>query len=190
MKPFSMLAHLASIFTRFTLEVLLASVLMLYGCGDNILTWQEEVKLLDGRVITVTQKRRIDGENVEREAWLTFWLPEGGTNEIVWHENLDVLILNVHQNRIYVVGSPGTEREFRQYGSPTPSYIGYRYENGQWMRLPFNEIPAAIYHTNMYFENMAITKLNRVSLVDKENLMKNDRYPSALKKIDPSSKVH
>jgi hypothetical protein len=175
---------------RMTLGFVLATVPMLGGCSDNTITWQEEVKLLDGRVITVTQKRRIDGDRIEREAWLTFKLPEFSDKEIVWHENLDILVLNVYQSKIYVVAIPGTEREFRQYGSPMPSYIGYKYDNGQWLRLPFNEVPPAIYHTNMYFENMDITKLNHVSLAVKEELVMDERYPSELKVIDPSSKKH
>jgi hypothetical protein len=175
--------------TILILGVTIINVFGFLGFG-NTLTWQEEVKLLDGRVITVKQKRRIDGSNIEREAWLTFKLPEFGNKEIVWHESLDVLVLNVYQGKIYIVGIPGTEREFRQYGSPMPPYIGYRYGSGQWIRLPFNEIPPAIYQTNMYFENMAITKLKRVSLADKEELMKNERYPNELKKIDPSSQKH
>lgn len=184
-------------YTKETLGLLVAIVIVgismdafgFLGFG-NTLTWQEEVKLLDGRVITVTQKRRIDSDRIEREAWLIFKLPEFSNKEIVWHESLDVLVLNVYQGKIYIVGIPGTEREFRQYGSPMPSYIGYRYDSGQWIRIPFNEIPTNIYQTNMYFENMAITKLKRVYLADKEELMKNDKYPNELKKIDPYSKKH
>lgn len=174
--------------TILVLGVTIMNVFGFLGFG-NTLTWQEEVKLLDGRVITVTQKRRYE-RKMPREFWLTFKLPEFGNKEIVWHESLDVLVLNLYQGKIYIVGIPGTEREFRQYGSPMPSYIGYRYDSGQWIRLPFNEIPTAIYQTNMYLENMVIAKLKRVSLADKEELMKNDRYPNELKKIDPFSQKH
>jgi hypothetical protein len=172
------------------LFLLLISVPFIGGCGASTITWQEEVKLLDGRVITVTQKRRIDGEKIEREAWLTFKLPEADNKEIVWHENLDVLVLNVYQNKIYIVGIPNTEREFRQYGSSVPFYIGYRYEGGKWIRVPFREIPTAIYDSNMYIENMAFTKLKQVSLVDKEELMKDETFSNERKRIDPSSKIH
>jgi hypothetical protein len=65
---------------RMTLGFVLATVPMLGGCSDNTITWQEEVKLLDGRVITVTQKRRIQ-ESIEREAWLTFKLPDFGDGQ-------------------------------------------------------------------------------------------------------------
>lgn len=172
---------------RIALGFVLASVPMLGGCGDNTITWQEEVKLLDGRVISVTQKRRIEG-NIEREAWLTFRLPEFGDKEIVWHENLDMMVLNVYQNKLYVVGTPGTIIEYKQYGRPEPKYIGYRFDNAQWVRIPFSEIPVAIYDANMYPENMALARLKKVSISDKDEIFKDDRWQAHQRKIDPNYK--
>lgn len=179
--------NLTHLFKRLTLVMVLTSVPLVGGCGDNTLTWQEEVKLLDGRVITVTQKRRIE-ENIEREAWLTFKLPEFSNKEIVWHENLHTMVLNVYQNKLYVVGVTGTIREYRQYGRPEPYYIGYRFDNTQWVRIPFTEIPAAIYDANMYPENMALNRLKYVSVTDKVEIFKDDRWRTQQRKIDPNYK--
>lgn len=176
--------NIALLFRRMTLGLVLATVPMIGGCSDNTITWTEEVKLLDGRVITVTQKSRVE-EDVSREFWLIFKLAEFGDKEIVWHENLMAMVMNVYQNKIYVVGIPATEREFRQYGNPNPSYLGYRYEAGQWQRIPFSEIPKAIYDTNMFFDNMAVYRKKHVSLTDKEEMMKDERYTSYSKRIDP-----
>ena len=175
------------IFKRMTLGFMLASVPLIGGCGDNTLSWTEEVKLLDGRVITVTQKRRIE-EDIEREAWVTFKLPEFGDKEIVWHENLDTMVLNVYQGKLYVVGVPGTIIEYRQYGRPEPFYIGYRFDNAQWVRIPFSEIPVAIYDANMYPENMALGRLKHVSVADKIEIFKDDRWMSDQRRIDPNYK--
>ncbi len=180
---------LTSIFNRLTFGVLLASVPLVGGCGDNTLTWQEEVKLLDGRVITVTQKRRYDTDKMPREAWLTFKLPEFSNQEIVWHENLEVQVLNVYQGKLYVVGSPHGLREFRQYGRPAPSYIGFRFDAGQWLRILFNEIPVAIYDTNMYPGNMALDRRKQVSVADKVEIFKDDRWDPSQRRIDPSYKI-
>ncbi len=169
------------------LGFMLASVSMIGGCGSNTITWQEEVKLLDGRIITVTQKRRIV-ENIEREAWLIFKLPEFSDKEIVWHENLDTMVLNVYQNKLYVVGTPGTIIEYNQYGRPEPFYIGYRYDNGQWVRIPFNEIPVAIYDANMYPENMALARLKQVSIAEKVEIFEDDSWRTHQRKIDPNYK--
>ena len=179
--------NLTHLFKRLTLGIVLTSVPMVGGCGDNTLTWTEEVKLLDGRVITVTQKRRIE-ENIEREAWLTFRLPEFGEKEIVWHENLHTMVLNVYQGKLYVVGVPGTIIEYRKYGRPEPFYIGYRFDNSRWVHIPFGEIPDAIYDANMYPENMALSRLKHVSVADKIEIFKDDRWREQQRRIDPKYK--
>ena len=153
-----------TLFKRMTFSLVLASVPMLGGCGENTLTWTEEVKLLDGRVITVTQKRRYDEDKMPREAWLTFKLPEFSNQEITWHENLEIQVLNVYQGKLYVVGDPRGSREVRQYGA---DYVPFRYEAGQWVRIPLNEIPIAIYDTNMYPGHMLLDRRKHVSVADK-----------------------
>jgi len=165
------------------LGFMLASVPMMGGCGDNTLTWQEEVKLVDGRVITVTQKRRYDTEKMPREAWLTFKLPEFSNQEILWHENLEVQVLNVYQGKLYVVGDPRGLREFRQYGA---DYVPYRHEAGKWVRIPLNEVPLAIYETNMYPGNMALDRRKQVSVADKVEIFKDDRWDRSQRRIDPN----
>ncbi len=177
--------NLTHLFKRMAFGLMFASVPMLGGCSGNTLTWTEEVKLLDGRVITVMQKNRIE-EDVSREFWLTFQLPEFGNQEIIWHENLLPIVLNIYQNKLYAVGIPFTTREFRQYGRPNPAYLGYHYEAGQWRRIPFNEIPEAIYDVNLFFDNMALYRKKRVSLADKEEMMKDESYRLPSKRIDPN----
>lgn len=184
---------------RYMPALLLRGLLILFlvgsmgGCADT-LTWQEEVKLSDGRVIVVTQKRRYESaysghgsgaSSIPREAWLTFKLPEFGSKEIIWHENLDTQVLNVYKGKLYIVGFPHTEREFRQYGSPRPSYIGFRYDQGQWVRIPFNEIPVAIYDSNMWLDSAPENKSKYVSLTNKAGQINEGMYPKELKRIDP-----
>lgn len=161
------------------------------GCGDNnMLTWTEDVKLLDGRVITVTQKRQYEsvytGSNhgtLPREFWLTFKLPEFGGEEITWHENLLPQVLNVYQGKLYVVGAVDTQVAFIRYGKPFPEYVAYRYEAGQWKRIPFNEIPVAIYDTNMWIDNEPENSARHVSLSDKLTEMKDDSIRDHYKKL-------
>jgi len=130
--------NLTQLFRRMTLGLVLTAVPLVGGCsGDTTITWTEEVKLLDGRVITVTQKRRYDEDKMPREAWLTFRLPEFGEQEIVWHENLEVQVLNVYLGKLYVVGDARGQREFRQYGA---HYVPFRYEAGQWVRIPLRNL--------------------------------------------------
>lgn len=178
---------LTELFKRMTLGLVLASVPLVGGCsGNSIITWEEEVKLLDGRVITVTQKRRYDTDKMPREAWLTFRLPEFSNQEIVWHENLEIQVLNVYQGKLYLVGYTYGIHEFRQYDRPPSLHISFRYDTGQWVRIPLSEIPVAIYDTNMYPGNMGLDRRKQVSVADKFEVFKDDRWMPSQRRIDPN----
>lgn len=187
--------NLTKLLKRLTLGVVFASVPLIGGCGGNTLTWQEEVKLSDGRVITITQKRRYESVytgsnsgNLPREYWLTFKLSEFGNKEIIWHENLLPQVLNVYQGKLYVVGTPFTEVEFRQYGKPFPEYVPYRYEAGNWIRIPFNEIPEMIYETNLWIDTEPENNSKYILLTDKAMEMKDDRLRDHTKRISATYK--
>lgn len=185
---------LTHLFKRLTLGIVLANVPMLGGCS-NTGSWQEEVKLSDGRVITVTQKRRYEGVytgqdagNIERESWLTFKLPEFGDRVIAWHENLYPIVLNLHNGKLYIVSLPPSGREYRQYGKPIPPYMAYRYQADQWQRIPITEIPEAIYNTNMWLDSKPPNKAGYVSLKDKEEEMKLEGLSGLMRRVNPNAK--
>ena len=187
---------LTELFKRLTLGVVLAGLPMLGGCS-NTGSWQEEVKLSDGRVIVVTQKRRYEGVytgqnfgSLPREFWLRFKLSEFGDQEIVWHENLAPRVLNVYQGRLYVVGIPFTEREYQQYGRPMPFYIGYRYDAGKWQRIAFNEIPEAVYDTNLLIANGPLNGAKLVTFAMKEAELKDETIGRVSKRVDPHTTIH
>jgi len=172
-----------------------AAALLLTGCSKTV-QWEEEVKLNDARVIVVTQKKRCDGGDykaktsatcVARETWLTIKLPEFSDKEIVWHEGLNPMVLNIHQGRLYIVGRPPTSLEFRTYGASNPPYFGFRWDNDAWTRIPFSEIPEAIYDTNMLIENIPKNRTNFLTLAQKNSLEENGALtkPPPLHRIDP-----
>lgn len=192
--------HLSILKKIAQLTLLLGGFLALPSCaGSEHKTWKEEVKLNDGRVIVVTQKKRCSiaytGGNyascIAREAWLAIKLPEFSAQEIVWHESLSPLVLNVHSGRLYVVGEPPTGSEFRTYGKPQPPYVGFVFESGQWKRIPFAEIPEAIYDINMLIEGIPPNELDHLTLAKKESIRAaiiNRNPPEIemlLKRIDP-----
>jgi hypothetical protein len=82
-----------------------------------------------------------------------------------------------------VVGVPFTEREFREYGRPFPEYVPYRYESGQWKRIPFNEIPEAIYATNLLIANGPPNGAKFVTFAMKAEEVKDDTIMGHRKKI-------
>ncbi|MGB9110787.1 MAG: hypothetical protein WCC39_19025, partial [Telluria sp.] len=135
-------------------------LLSLSACADTV-KWKEDVRMLDGRVIVVTQEKRCSGGDYKaktdatclaREAWVTVNLPEIDSKEIVWHESLDPMVINVYEGKLYIVGSPPTSVEFRKYGAVNPPYVGFVWNSGAWQRIPFSSIPKAIYDGNMLIE--------------------------------------
>ena len=87
----------------FKLLIILQCGVSLTSCTDNRDSWQEEVKLLDGRVITVHQEYQFEGKSyngstfgsVPREFRITLNLPEISKQEITWHEKLRPTNLNI-----------------------------------------------------------------------------------------------
>lgn len=179
---------------------LVVSVIVAAGIAlitlPKTVTWDEEVKLNDGRTIVVTQKRRCEGGDysantnascVSREAWLRIKLPEFSSEEIVWHESLNPMVVNIHQGSLFVVGFPPHTLEFRAYGATNPPYFGFLWHDGAWKRIPFTEIPVSIYDTNMLIESIPSTRTNYLTLATKNSLKENgtDTKPAPLHRIDP-----
>ena len=113
--------------------------------GPGYVEWQEEVKLNDGRVIVVTQKKKCSegytGQNwatcIAREAWVTINLPEFSDKPIVWHEHLKANVVNIHNHSLYIVAEPPTGLEFYQYGKPLPPYLGFVCMNWGQSKIKF-----------------------------------------------------
>jgi hypothetical protein len=176
------------------LTLTLGCLMTLSACTD-IKTWQEEVKLNDGRVIVVTQKRRCDsaytGGNmascIERESWLTVKLPETNNQDVEWHEHLKPKILNIHKGQLYIVGTPATQVEYRFYGKPEPFYLCFRFQNGKWNRIPLSELPHEVYDTNLVLDG-ARANSAFLTLAEKNSPELNGslKYPASVRKVDPT----
>lgn len=182
--------------TPLTLLILLLGTSMTSYAGTETKSWQEEVKLLDGRVIVVNQKRLFEGAyngsnygGVPRESWLTVKLPETGNQETTWHEKLEPSHLNITNGKLYIVAFPPTTREYFLYDQPRPPYIGYVLENKAWRRIPFNEIPVAIYDTNLSTDSENYIHAGKITLEDKAKILSTPTLPQFLKHIDPNVQI-
>ena len=174
-----------------TSTIILFSYVMTFSAcshADPIVQWNEEVKLNDGRIIVVGEKKRIGGI-IARETWMTINLPEFSSKPIVWHENLWPIVVNIDQSRLYIVGVPPTKVEFNFYGKPRPDYVGFIWDEDKWTRIPFEKIPESIYKTNMLLEGVPPNGITLLTLEKKNSKEVNDAIgmPLYLKKIDPKS---
>ena len=171
----------------------------LFSCSRShtALAWREEVRLLDGRTITIGQKRNCEpgytgnvaGDCISRETWVTLDLPEFSSGQILWHENLFAIVINVYAGNLYVVGYPTLSQELVKYGNPKPPYVGYIWRKDHWERIPFAQIPTQIYETNVFTGNMPVEG-NHLTVAQKESdalgMRGNPRTVKFLNRIDPS----
>jgi hypothetical protein len=151
--------------------------------------WREEVQLSDGRVVEITQQRRYekayagDGSGkstIVRDAWIRFRLTETQHHEVVWHENLIPMRFDVAEGRPFIVAYPPTYREAIKYEKPKPSYLGYIYENNQWRRVAFSEIPEGLYDFNLVAKQLMPEGVEKLILSEK-NSKKFNGYPDISK---------
>lgn len=178
-----------------TLLIFLLGVSMTAYANTDSISWHEEVKLLDGRVIIIETKfgfpqgyDKSTRRGVFREAWITLKLPETGNQETTWHEHLRPGNLNVVNGKLYIVGMPNTTVELRLYNFPSPSYVGYVYDNKEWRRIPFGDIPEAMYDMNLLEAVPDPNQSGPVTLAYKNKQFADTRIFKPTKRIDPSYK--
>ena len=161
--------------------------------------WQEEVRLNDGRVITVKQKWRCDRIGKDntgkeycatmRESWLSFRLPEFSNQDIEWNEQLRPMVLNVQKGQLYLVGILAIGAHQELWGNPSHPYIGFRWEVSQWRQVSFEEIPEAIYSTNMATEFPPSQSPGLFKLEAKVKSNSRNSLPKPYKRIDPNFRI-
>lgn len=158
--------------------------------ADANVSWQEEVKLSDDRVIVVGQKKQCEGALpffrvttcVVRETWMTFRLPEFSENSILWHENLDPIILNVADGDLYVIALGHDPNTFLQYGVKT-YYIGFKWNEGKWNLIDFKTIPEKIYDSNLLLQAVPNPYKKYIKLQDKESATQG--VMREIRRVDP-----
>lgn len=170
-----------------TLLIFLLGISMTACAETDTRSWQEEVKLLDGRVIMIESKFGYP-RGVFREAWITLKLPETGNEETTWHEHLMPGNLNVVNGKLYIVGTTETTVEFRLYSFPRPPQVGYIYDNKVWKRIPFNEIPEAMYDMNLLEGAPEPNQSGAVTLAYKNKKFADPRMSKYARRIDPLEK--
>ncbi len=148
--------------------------------------WKEEVKLSDGRVIVADQKRRFDGRTA-REAWVSFTIPEISDKPVSWHESLLPLVINLSDGKLYLVAYPPSAIEQAKYGNPSRGYVSFQWANGAWKRIPFEEIPSAIYQSNMLIWPVPDNESRLLTVTEKNgaDYNGNAKLQSELKRLRP-----
>ena len=106
-------------------------------------SWYEEVRLLDGRIITVHQKREVYENYGTNQSWVEIDLPELGGKQ-VWHSYLMPQRVDVFGGNVYVFGASRGIRQNQFYSYPKNFLVGFKWNGSIFERIPFLSIPEVI----------------------------------------------
>jgi hypothetical protein len=106
-------------------------------------TWEEEVLLPDGRKLVVKQRRDFIEGYGTRKTSLIFSLPEMG-GEQAWEQWLYPTMIGAMDGKVYVVGRPRGQKQFRMYSYPKHVYVAYTWRANGFERIPFMEVPESL----------------------------------------------
>lgn len=148
---------------------LLAVMVSLCACAElpgtgYTMRWKEEVKLNSGQVIVVERFYNLAGypaidshNRSPLDETLTFTLPGSG-KAITWKtefndspelNSLGPLLLDVVDGTPYLAASPAGCIAYNKWGRPNPPYILFKYANEAWQRIPLEEFPPMLVHSNL-----------------------------------------
>lgn len=129
------------------------------GCSakNAPLKWTEDVRLPDGRVVTLTRYQEFKGPHevgetpTESDYWFEFKHPD--TGQIVrWQSDRDLATLALMMDGTVPVllVKPDFGSSMLRYNCPNPPYLLYRFE-GAWQQAPIGQIPVKRLRVNMTF---------------------------------------
>jgi hypothetical protein len=140
---------------------LLVSIVLLSACGNSKeFTWTEDVKLPDGRVVTLKRWVEFKGgsshlgdPSTESRQSLEFKHPDTGAT-VKWQNDqeqgrLKTIAIWVEQGNPFILSEPAYGGDLRKYNCPNPPYLLYAYANGQWSPKPLAQIPFKKIRANM-----------------------------------------
>ena len=131
-------------------------------------SWDEEVRLSDGRVITIHQKREYYENYGTAQSWVTIDLPELGGKK-VWHSYLMPMRVDVAAGMVYVFGRPRGPLQLGRYRYPKNHMVGFRWSGSEFERIPFLDVPDALRQEENVFSCLpeAGLKLLRINQKDR-----------------------
>lgn len=126
------------------------------ACSDNAeLDWREDVRLPDGRIITLTRHQEFRGAYTIGDTpsvsdyWFEFTHPTSG-QKIKWQSDryLSTVALMMGNDEPFLLVTPNFSGVFK-YDCPDPAYLLFHYRNGHWIRVPLEAVPVKRLRANM-----------------------------------------
>ena len=130
------------------------------ACSDGDLEWTEDVKLPDGRIVTLSRSAELKGGSAafsnrpsESKQRFEFKHPETG-KPVVWSNTkpqgrLTTLALGMDNGKPWLLATPSYGDDFFVYKCPDPPYLLFEYSDGAWGSKPLAAIPVKRIRANM-----------------------------------------
>ena len=154
--------------------LLLISSLTACGSGEKeTLHWKQQVQLQDGRVIVMERSSQSTGplfpENkrgLEINQVVAFTNPDT-QEQITWPipKGLKPYTLDFDKKIPYLVLNAYTVADYNTWNCPNPPFLVYRYENKQWLSLPFEQLPARFIKRNLMDMSKSIKHVSSDNLI-------------------------
>jgi hypothetical protein len=144
---------------RWSIVLAWACLLTLSACSDG-LKWSEDVRLPDGRVVTLNRQVEFEGPtggpggpHTESFQRIEFVSPIDG-DTVVWENRrpnamLGVVALWADGRRLRILTAPLYGGDEFKVGCPNPPYLVYEYSSGEWKPLAWNQIPRMAIRANV-----------------------------------------
>jgi hypothetical protein len=145
--------------TRWNIAQLLLCTVVLAACGND-LTWTEDAKLPDGRVITLKRWVEFKGgsshlgdPSTESRQTFEFKHPTTGQN-IQWENTLEqgrlkTIALWLDKDKPQLLTEPAYGGDSIKYNCPNPPYLLHEYVASQWRAKPLAQVSLKSIRANL-----------------------------------------
>lgn len=131
-------------------------------------SWKEEVLLHDGTKIVVERwvkrggRHEIGQKPPYQDQQMQFINP-ATSKKVVWEDlkSDDIgtasflpMLLDIVGGKIYLVANMMGCLSYNKWGRPNPPYVVFRYDEGQWVRIPLAELPKEIVLPNLIHSDL------------------------------------
>lgn len=148
--------------------LLLIAALAAWNYHDNRYpSWYEEVRLSDGRIIVVHQKREYYDNYGTNQSWVEIDLPELGGMK-VWHSYLMPQRVDVVDGKVYVFGIPRGARQLEHYRFPKHYMVAFRWTGMAFERIPFLQVPEVARKEENLFSCVPAATAAKLSIREKD----------------------
>lgn len=130
-------------------------------------SWDEEVRLSDGRIITIQQKREVFDNYGTNQSWVTIDLPELGGKQ-VWHSYLMPQRVDVVDGKVYGFGLPRGDRQLVHYRYPKYFMVAFIWNGSQFDRLPYLKVPDIARHEENVFRCLPTNRTGKIRITMKD----------------------